>query len=434
MNFAVLILWWLPAILHAEPWNELSDPTNLNSNYDYAFQNLPLNGAVDESKIPWSDNYWESDWGGISLRWRELSEAQLDPDVREEGVDPYVLFEYTPPNRSRVLSMTRAELANLSPAEKYDILMGRYDYPTVRAERERTSPDQEYWEGLCHGWVPAAINHPEPKPIDVRNADGVNVPFGTSDLKGLLSYYYGVPAYDYARGNRNVVRNGNTLQYLDQLDAFDLRKWISLATDVAVFNDRGYRVNVESLKDGVNCQNADYASQYGGLEACLDAQSISANVEAFDRIGQIGRTRVLADPNAGAFHVVMANQLGLLRKSFAENINKKPKNMEIWNQPVVEYSSRILSDQRDRNGAGLVEVQTKLTFVVEISQNWDQVVHTSKQRFDDMTFSYTLEINSAGKITGGYWKSRTYHPNFLWKHEPIPIKGYFARLNEIYRS
>jgi hypothetical protein len=79
----------------------------------------------------------------------------------------------------------------LSPAEKYDIFIGRYDYPLVHEEWQRTNASDPTWEGICHGWSPAALFFKEPNPVTLTNADGVSVPFGSSDVKALLSFYCG---------------------------------------------------------------------------------------------------------------------------------------------------------------------------------------------------------------------------------------------------
>jgi hypothetical protein len=93
--------------------------------------------------------------------------------------------------------MTIDQLKNLSPAEKYDIFTGRYDFPTVRNEWLRTSPDDAGWEGLCHGWAPASVFYLEPHPVTLNNSDGIPVPFGSSDVKALLTFFaaeYSIPS------------------------------------------------------------------------------------------------------------------------------------------------------------------------------------------------------------------------------------------------
>lgn len=423
----------------AEPWNSINDPRNMNPNYEYRFDALPFKGGVDDAHMPWSDNYWESDWGGISLRWVGLPEAQLDPEGTEV-LDKYAQFRYLPPTRSEVMGMSKADLAKLSPAEKYDIAMGRYDLPTHRSERLRTSPNRPDWEGICHGWVPAAIHHAEPLPVEITNPDGLVIPFGSSDVKALLSYYYGVPAYDFARGSRQLMKKGDQLFQLDQVDSFDPMRWLALPSFKGAFWG-GYEILPEKLSDGKFCDDPNYAAPYGGLEKCQKAHSISGFVESLNTVGQIGvrpqkrelfGVKGVKDPNPGAFHIVMANQLGKMNEAFVANIPKKVKNAEIWNQPVVAFETRVVDFDRNRRGSK-VKVVTRMTYVAEIAQQWEPVVGTPKQRFATMEFGYTLELDSAGRITGGEWANRKYHPSFLWKHDKLELRGYFQKLNDIYK-
>jgi hypothetical protein len=422
----------------ANSFNETNDPRNMDPHYNFSFDSLPMEGGVDAAHMPWSDNYWESDWAGISLRWNTFNEHQLDPDGNE-SLDKYSTFAYTPPTREQVKAMSKDALKKLSPAEKYDILMGRYDYPTVRAERDRTGPDMDDWQGICHGWVPASINHPEPNPAEATNTDGVVVPFGSTDVKALLSHYYAITAYDFARGQRRVIRMGESFQYLDQIDSFDLRKWVKVAKDVLVFNNSNdTSVDAESFNDAAECKKPENVAQYGSEEKCKNAYSFSGSVDNLRLVGQVGArpeggrrsTSGLNDPNAGAFYVVMANQLGLKKRSFVGDINKR-LNSEIWNQPIVAYKTQVDYDNGGGRRYRQIGLTTTLTYVSEIAQTWEPVVGTAKQRFMTITFSYTLEVDENGNITGGEWRTK-FHPNFVWKHDKLEIRGYFQKVNDIY--
>ena len=397
---------------HAYEWDEVNNPANINPHYVYRLDQLPKQGRLDDAHMPWSDNYWESDWGGISLRWQDLDEDQLDPEVKEY-VDKYALFAYTPPSKEEVLHMSTDQIKVLSPAEKYDILMSRYDYPTVYSERQRTGPREEDWQGLCHGWVVAAVNYAEPKPVEMTNAEGVKIPFGSSDIKGLLSYYYGVTVYDYARGDRHVVKKADQVQYLDQIDALDIAKWVKLASGAVIFDQSGFSVDLDAL----------------------DETGIDATIPELNHVYQVGPRA--GETNAGAFHVVMANQLGLLNRGFASNINTKVRTSQIWNQPVMGYSSEITSDLTSSHPhahrGNWVDVTTTLNYVSEIAQTYDPVVNTAKQRLSEITFNYSLELDDAGNIIGGEWQ-RGFHPSFVWVHDKIDIRGYFSKLNQAYQA
>lgn len=169
-----------------EFWNPGNNPSLMGSDFDKGFFALPLSGKLDET--PWTDTYWPSNRGGISARW---ADAAFNSDESN--------FGYVPPSREQVARMTKRQLALLSPAEKFDIYNGDYSYPTVQSERRRVRPTLPSWEGLCHGWAPAAVHFKEPQPVTMRNADGVEIPFGSSDVKALLTYYQGNVASNQVR-------------------------------------------------------------------------------------------------------------------------------------------------------------------------------------------------------------------------------------------
>lgn len=165
-----------------EAWDDYNNPALLDSGAVFKFDDLPLSGSA--LNIPWSDIYWPSHSGGIALRWRS-------------GFQPP--FNQTLPTEAQVMAMSESELDTLSPAEKYDIFMGRFDFPTVQAELIRTHPSMPTWFGLCHGWASAAVNFSEPGQLLVKGATGVNLSFSSGDLKALLAYAQGVVYQPYVR-------------------------------------------------------------------------------------------------------------------------------------------------------------------------------------------------------------------------------------------
>ncbi len=165
-----------PAILIDEEWDGFSVPDVLASGFTHNIYQLPLEGAAYYNPLAWSGHYWPSKFGGINNRWADKRYAER--------------YMTDSPSQNEIFRMSQNDLALLSPAEKFDILMGRYDYPLKQEVLSKASPRAEEWEGICHGWAPASINHPEPRPMSLRNRDGITVPFGSADIKGLLSYYY----------------------------------------------------------------------------------------------------------------------------------------------------------------------------------------------------------------------------------------------------
>lgn len=167
---------------HNDPYN----PTNPNpirlqdvEIFDYTdkvkFSELPLSGDSRDGKKYWSGDYWPLYQGNINNRWNALTWLGK---YREA------------PAKEVALQLQYQELAELSPSEKWDLYLGRYDYPLTTEVNTKSNPEARDWEGICDGWAAASIHHPEPQPKELRNPDGIVIPFGSSDIKALLSYYY----------------------------------------------------------------------------------------------------------------------------------------------------------------------------------------------------------------------------------------------------
>lgn len=330
-----------------EAWNAANDPVNLRDAYEVHLASLPSGGTV--ARAPWTDTYWPSSRGGIADRWND----QTSPSA----------FDYKLAKKNAVKNMTLAARAKLSPAEKYDIYMGRFDYPLVNEERQRTSPDDAAWFGLCHGWAPAAINFEEPQPVTVASADGIELPFGSSDVKALLTF-----AQQYGEDDRTVGERCNH--------------------DLAVAPDHA---------NDPECR----------------------------------------DTNAGSFHIIIANQLGLLQKAFVAEVNR---DYQIWNQPVYGFESKVISVSGDvYAGAApgtvkIASVRTEMNYVSELGADWDpRPVAAFPSQLNRKTYEYMLELDADGAIIGGEWKTHG-RPDFLWTQEAPLFTGYLAGVKELYEA
>lgn len=156
-------------------WQRISNPVIMSTNFNYEFAALPLTGKVADQQKYWSSDYWARYKGGINYRWNA---------ARPSG------FNTVSPTQAQASQMTQAQLRTLAPSEKWDLYIGRYDYPLKREISNYASPNRPTWEGICDGWAGAAMNHDEPTPITLANPDGIQIPFGSSDIKALLSWYY----------------------------------------------------------------------------------------------------------------------------------------------------------------------------------------------------------------------------------------------------
>jgi hypothetical protein len=143
-----------------------------NTSVYHNFYLLPLSGFVQKSENYWTGDSWSLKSGSINRRWYSNDQDSNSPTYRS------------------LLSMSEKSLRSLSATEKYDILLARYNYPLVSEVQRLTGQGIHDWEGLCHGWAGATINHPEPRPKLLKNPDGIMVPFGSSDIKALLTWAY----------------------------------------------------------------------------------------------------------------------------------------------------------------------------------------------------------------------------------------------------
>jgi hypothetical protein len=144
----------------------------LASDYILDFAQLPLSGRA--ARTPWTDSYWPQYKGGIAYRW------QTDES-----------HTFASPARDEAMAMDSEDVARLSPAEKYDLLVGNYDYPLTARALASGTPNTPAWQGFCHGWTPASIHYTEPQPVVLTNPDGIRIAFGSSDVKALLTYFQG---------------------------------------------------------------------------------------------------------------------------------------------------------------------------------------------------------------------------------------------------
>ncbi len=217
------------------------------------FIELPLRGDVRDQKKFWSGDYWALKKGNINRRW--------NAHVR-------IGFNHRSPGLDALRALTQEKIAELAPTEKFDILMGLYDYPLRKEVNSSVANENaETWEGMCNGWAVASYSHVEPQPKTLTNADGIQIPFGSEDIKGLLSYYYSyhhTPEVKAQVGQSCETRNcqedvtaatfhlalANTLGVKKQALLMDLDRSRDVWNHPVVAFESEYRGNAE-LHDGV---------------------------------------------------------------------------------------------------------------------------------------------------------------------------------------
>jgi len=328
-------------------------------------EDAKLLAATLESS-PWSDTYWPTYAGGIANRYGDgdynaaqtwkFNEAYLEK-VIGQGTDQ-----------------------KLSPAEKYDLLIGDSAFTMTNkmihqgapyADREGNVP---MWFGLCHGWAPASFMMPRPATgLTVTAASGRKITFTPSDIKAL----------------------GTLL-------------WANGAGETKFIGGR--------------CNEK---------EPARDGNFRPTNPDCFDT-------------NPATWHLAVVNQIAVSKRSFVMDASSGPEvwNQPVlgyqyaYINPVTRESGRKLSDFKVRikdvkndpfaaKRSRAAEYLVKIVMSVEyLSENTPSIAMDDSPEKDSrsvQTYSYDLELDRDDKIVGGEWYTSV-RPDFLW----LPALGSHA--------
>ena len=176
MNYLLIaILSILSCTAYSKGFSKNDSPLTFNKSLVSNFDSLPLEGIIKSTTKVWPASHWQNYLGNISYRWSASNHQS---------------FTYPIYNKSEILSVEPHLIDSLSPAEKLDLFRGNYSFPLARKLIKKHSPNTPSWHGICHGMAIAALHHNEPESVTVKNVDGIEIEFYSSDIKGLLSYFY----------------------------------------------------------------------------------------------------------------------------------------------------------------------------------------------------------------------------------------------------
>lgn len=386
-----------------EAWNRRNDPQimgidALTREYQYETQFDLLALSADLPTIPWSDSYWPTHLGGLSYRW-----AQDGSDF-----DRYVY------QSKSFADLTPGEIAVLSPVEKYDFYMSFADYRTTVAERERTGvlkriPGQPgynaklrpipTWEGLCHAWAPATLAFDEPRSVILKNKEGMEIPFSSSDIKGLLAmflHHVPSPHTSFLGG-----RCGEDLSSIQE--------------------------KIEEARDPYE------GSVYFNLTEPQRAEELK---KLEDELKSKGERSECRDTNAGAFHLVLTNQIARLQEGFIADVTRDD---EVWNQAVYGFDV-VISEVKEGSSplaaphtVKEITVTTTMKYIVEVDYHHERGGYNPHAATTSVEYEYTLELDKKGAVIGGKWLSFD-RPDFLWKQITPKFEGFFSGVEQIYKA
>lgn len=387
-RFFLLGLLCVSATAGAAAWSESEEPGNIIHRGPLYLRNLleldtmaGTKAKLSDKEMPWSGHYWPFNLGMLGHRYASSFRGS-------QWADFYYEFMEARPASSVINQGTEA-IARLSPAEKYDLLVGgrkttwpltKYAWSASQKVIEEIEGRPTGWEGLCHGWAGASIYTPRAeKKIVVQSSDGLSITFWPQDIKALATLFWS--------GNFNKIFLGNRCE-----------------ETIPEKNRQGRIVNA----------------------ACNDL-------------------------NAGAWHLVALNELGVgdttgKKHSFVVDIEYRA---EVWNQPAVGYDLRYFNPQTNVYSPTLkkeqiipvgtwskdpfvsyhapgthyvVGVRMDLSYAVASPPMPQEKDSATDDRKSVKSFVYYLELDADYNIVGGEWMWPD-HPDFLWSISDVELQN-----------
>lgn len=319
---------------------------------------------------PWSDWYWPISVGQLSYRYndpemmRELQVSYLNPSTRWSWFNDW----------HNKKNATPSDINALSPAEKYDLLMGDTNYTLTKnmlaagSSFQKSYGKVEDWMGLCHGWSPASYMLPRPsKALSLSVEGGAELTFLPTDLKALATLLWS----NGKQQNRFV----------------------------------GGRCNKKNPeKDRVTGKILD--------QNCFDTNPGSWHMSVVSQIGNLKRPMVM---DATYDYEVWNHPIVSYSYSYFN-----PKTMvdtQDLNSAKVPVGSLNFFDKfkdyRSLRAKTIVGVSMEVEFLVETMPSERTADSPSYDRTKRVHYTYDLELDEEGRIIGGEWYTNK-HPDFLW--------------------
>ena len=320
------------------------------------------------SEQPWSDDYWAIANGILAHRY-----AHESGEKNHLWDQAWEKFKDAPTQELLDQGMAYA----LSPAEKYDLLVGDKNFTLTRAMFEEgrgyfeRNGSVESWMGICHGWAPAAYMLPRPKKmVWVKSADGkYDIPFYPSDIKSLGSLLY--------------AKNNSETKFV------------------------GGRCNTKDPQKDENGRVTD--------QNCFDNNPATWHFAMINQIGVNNRSMVMD----ATFDYEVWNQpiLGYELRYFNPDKMTYENNLADATTKLGFFNKDKFKKYRDPKTKSIIGIEMKVKYIVETSPSHNQMDSAHYDGIKAVTYLYDLELDSNGNVIGGEWYSNA-HPDFLW----TPVK------------
>jgi hypothetical protein len=362
-----------------DEWNGENDPDNLASHLNYRFTQLPAAGKVE--KPVWRRRYAVKE-GDVPM-WSDTYWPTVDGSANQ---------------RFRGVTIP-------SPLEKYDAAFHNADGCSRQPEKRCGSGAEEAWDNYMECAGPAAAWHAENfqgsrQMYDGEDSDGDGKVDECGDDNDGIEGWWGL-CHAWSPAALLEPEPQKTITYRGvEFTPGDIKALLQV-----VYDDH------DALMLGGRCHAKRFRRDRHGRAADPDC----------------------ADTNAGAWHVVVTNFIGI---GDAPLVMDRTANIEVWNQPVYSYEITLNQKVTERRANECVgasgssyRFNDRAKALYEIKMNVGYLVEGEAQAepmgldgyIDEQSYHYVVEVDGRGKVIGGEWckRSATHHPDFLWSPEGV---------------
>jgi hypothetical protein len=316
---------------------------------------------------PWANSDWRTESGLIAARyadsefrsmnsWSERLEYVKDHPAQEVLADT--------DTHSKARRMDR-----LSPAEKYDIVVGDTEGTLTRSEWQAGENydrlnTMESWMGICEGTAAASVAYPEPKhSVTLLAPDGSPVVFHILDIKALASL-----------------------------------AWSAYTVKVPIAGSR-------CKTDDPSTDSHDVVTD----PRCFDPNPGTLHIAVLTFLGLQNRP-VLID-RVTAVEVWNVPVVSYKVHYYNSESGDESRSIQAGLTPLKALSHDIYRNYRSPQATDVIDVEMKIQVATGGTGQRDQQAQSSKS---EMIFRYDLELDSTGNIVGGEWHQDE-HPDFIWQ-------------------
>lgn len=333
-----------------------------------------MQSKLDES--PWSDDYWAIYKGILGARY---ADPNFPSDADWKKNQDYIRAN---PAAAILSSGSATRINNLSPAEKYDALVGDSSESLTRhcwAEGKGyydANGSVETWMGICHGWAPGAYMLARPtKAVTLKTPSNVPITFYPSDIKAL----------------------GSLL-------------WANAASSTRFI---GGRCNDKE-------PTTDPTTGRTTSSQCFDTNPGTWHLAIVNQIG-VSRRSMVMDVT---FDYEVWNQptYGYSYRYFDPQTRQYKAKLADATIPMASYTADKFRTFRSPAAQFVVGIQMSVSYVVETRPSHREDDNPSHDAIQQVDYYYDLELDANKKIIGGEWYTNK-HPDFLW----TPGKGVKAQ-------